>query len=95
MNEKKQVRKKKFVENVPLGGARYRMLGVVSVVLRHNRAPIESPEALLAAFGGPDTTCECGDVKLRAGDAGTVLTASDFPFASAEAVADTILSRAL
>lgn len=57
--------------------------------------PIGSPEALLTAFGGPDTTCQCGDVKLRAGDAGGVLKPSDFPFRSAEAVADTILSRAL
>ncbi|WP_459940929.1 MTH865 family protein [Deferrisoma palaeochoriense] len=57
--------------------------------------PIATPEALLAAFGGPDAPCRAGDVKLRAGDAGTVLTPADFPFASAEAVADTILSRAL
>lgn len=58
--------------------------------------PIASPEALLAAFPqGADTTCEAGDVKLRAGDAGGVLTAADFPFTSAEQVADTILSRAL
>ncbi|ACD97404.1 MTH865 family protein [Trichlorobacter lovleyi] len=57
--------------------------------------PIASPEALLNAFpNGADTTCECGDVKLRAGDAGSVLTASDFPFESAESVADTIVSRA-
>jgi hypothetical protein len=58
--------------------------------------PIASPEALLAAFpDGADTTCEAGDVKLRAGDAGGVLTAADFPFTSAEQIADTILSRAL
>ena len=57
--------------------------------------PLATPIALLDAFGGPDATCECGDVKLRAGDAGGVLKESDFPFVSAEAVADTILSRAL
>jgi len=58
--------------------------------------PIESPEKLLAAFPqGADTTCEAGDVRLRAGDAGGVLTAADFPFTNAEQVADTILSRAL
>lgn len=58
--------------------------------------PIASPEELLKAFpNGPETTCQCGDVKLRAGDAGGVLKASDFPFRSAGAVADTILSRAL
>ncbi|MFA4966191.1 MAG: MTH865 family protein [Thermoleophilia bacterium] len=58
--------------------------------------PIATPEALLAAFPqGADTTCEAGDVKLRAGDAGGVLTAADFPFTGAEQVADSILSRAL
>jgi hypothetical protein len=58
--------------------------------------PIESPEALLAAFPqGADTTCEAGDVKLRAGDAGGVLTAADFPFTSAQQVADAIVDRAL
>ena len=60
------------------------------------RFPIDSPEDLLGAFpNGPDTTCECGDVKLRAGDAGGVLKATDFPFQNAESVADTIISRAL
>lgn len=58
--------------------------------------PITGPEELLAAFpDGADTTCSAGDVTLRAGDAGGVLTAADFPFGSAEQVADTILSRAL
>lgn len=58
--------------------------------------PIASPEALLAAFpNGADTTCECGEMKLRAGDAGGVLKEADFPFENAEAVADTIISRAL
>ncbi|MBI5443435.1 MAG: MTH865 family protein [Deltaproteobacteria bacterium] len=58
--------------------------------------PIGSPQDLLAAFpNGAETTCQCGDVKLRAGDAGTVLTPADFPFRSAESVADTILARAL
>ena len=58
--------------------------------------PIASPEALLAAFPqGADTTCEAGDVKLRAGDAGGVLTAGDFPFTGAQAVADAIVDRAL
>lgn len=58
--------------------------------------PLSTPEELLAAFPeGADTTCEAGGVKLRAGDAGGVLTPADFPFQSAEQVADTILSRAL
>lgn len=58
--------------------------------------PIASPEALLAAFpNGADTTCEAGAVRLRAGDAGGVLTADDFPFTSAQQVADAIVDRAL
>lgn len=58
--------------------------------------PIRSPQELLASFPqGADTTCEAGDVKLRAGDAGGVLTEGDFPFTDAAQVADTILSRAL
>lgn len=64
--------------------------------LAGTKFPIGSPQDLLAAFpNGADTTCQCGDVNLRAGDAGAVLKASDFPFRSAEAVAETILSRAL
>lgn len=58
--------------------------------------PIVTPEALLSAFpNGADTICQSGDVKLRAGDAGGILTADDFPFESAEVVAETIVSRAL
>lgn len=58
--------------------------------------PIATPEALLSAFPhGADTVCKSGDVKLRAGDAGGILTADDFPFESAEIVAETIVSRAL
>jgi len=58
--------------------------------------PLESPEELLSAFPqGADTTCEAGDVKLRAGDAGGVLQPADFPFRSADAVADTIVDRAV
>lgn len=57
--------------------------------------PISTPEALLGAFpNGADTTCKAGDVEMTAGQAGQLLTADDFPFESAEQVADTILSRA-
>lgn len=57
--------------------------------------PIDSPEALLAAFpNGADTTCQAGDVSMTAGEAGKLLQPGDFPFQSAEQVADTILSRA-
>lgn len=58
--------------------------------------PIETPEELISAMpDGADTTCKSGDVELKAGDAGQVLTADDFPFKSAEEVADTIVNRVL
>ena len=57
--------------------------------------PIETPEALLAAFpDGAQTTCKAGDVEMTAGQAGELLTADDFPFESAEQVADVILEKA-
>jgi hypothetical protein len=57
--------------------------------------PIATPEALLGSFpDGAETTCKSGDVVLKAGDAGEVLTAEDFPFKSAKDVADVIVERA-
>ncbi|MBP2029644.1 hypothetical protein J2755_000564 [Methanohalophilus levihalophilus] len=57
--------------------------------------PIETPDALLAAFpAGADTTCKAGDVEVTAGEAGKLLTAEDFPFESAKQVADVIVKRA-
>ncbi|SJZ83894.1 MTH865 family protein [Selenihalanaerobacter shriftii] len=57
--------------------------------------PIETPEALLGAFPqGSDTTCKAGEVEMTAGEAGELLTGDDFPFISAENVADTILDKA-
>ncbi|HEY0196774.1 MAG TPA: MTH865 family protein [Methanobacterium sp.] len=57
--------------------------------------PIDTPEKLLASFpDGAETTCKAGDVELKAGDAGQVLTADDFPFKSAKEVADVIVERA-
>lgn len=57
--------------------------------------PINTPEELFAALpNGPDTTCKSGDVELKASDAGQVLSAVDFPFNSAEEVADTIVTKA-
>ncbi|WP_366921519.1 MTH865 family protein [Metallumcola ferriviriculae] len=57
--------------------------------------PINSPEELLQAFPqGTDTTCEAGDIKVTAGEAGKLLTTQDFPFTSAEHVAVTIVGRA-
>jgi hypothetical protein len=57
--------------------------------------PINTPEALLAAFpDGANTTCQAGDLKVTAGEAGKLLVAGDFPFKSTEDVAETIVSRA-
>lgn len=57
--------------------------------------PIATPEALLAAFpAGADTKCKAGDLEVTAGEAGKLLSAADFPFTSAEQVAETIVSRA-
>lgn len=57
--------------------------------------PIETPEALLAAFPeGAETTCKAEGVELKAGDAGQLLKPSDFPFKSAAKVADVIVERA-
>jgi hypothetical protein len=43
---------------------------------------------------GAATTCQVGDLKMTAGDAGKLLKATDFPFKSAKAVADIIVERA-
>ncbi|UTB32208.1 MAG: hypothetical protein NKF70_12010 [Methanobacterium sp. ERen5] len=57
--------------------------------------PLETPEELLGSFpDGAETTCKSGEVELKAGDAGKVLTGDDFPFNSAEEVADVIVGRA-
>lgn len=57
--------------------------------------PINTPVDLLAAFpAGADTTCKAGDVEVTAGEAGTLLKADDFPFESAEQVAEIIVERA-
>ena len=64
--------------------------------LAGSKFPIETPEALLGAFpDGAETTCESGGcIELKAGDAGKVLTADDFPFKSAKEVADVIVDMA-
>ncbi|SHE28590.1 CRP/FNR family transcriptional regulator, anaerobic regulatory protein [Desulfofundulus australicus DSM 11792] len=57
--------------------------------------PIHTPEELLAAFPqGAETTCQAGGLKMTAGEAGKLLKAGDFPFKSAEEVAETIVDRA-
>lgn len=63
--------------------------------LKNASFPINSPEELLAAFPqGADTTCQAGDLKIKAGEAGKLLKSDDFPFKSAEDVGETIVSRA-
>jgi len=63
--------------------------------LKNANFPINTPEELLNAFPmGADTTCQAGDVKITAGEAGKLLTKDDFPFKNAETVANTILNRA-
>ena len=57
--------------------------------------PIATPDALIAAMpNGADTTGKSGYVDVKASDAGKLLTSADFPFRSAEHVADTIANRA-
>ena len=57
--------------------------------------PIGTPGGLLAAFPlGAETKCRSGDVEVTAGQAAQLLKSDDFPFRSAEQVADTILDRA-
>lgn len=63
--------------------------------LKNAKFPINTPGDLLAAMPqGADTKCKAGGIELTAGDAGRVLKASDFPFKSAEQVADVIVERA-
>lgn len=69
--------------------------GQIIGALQGAKFPIATPEDLLAAFpNGADTTCEAGDVKVTAGQAGQLLIPTDFPFKSAEDVGETIVSRA-
>jgi len=63
--------------------------------LKDSQFPINTPEVLINAFpNGAETTCEAGDLKIKAGDAGKLLTVNDFPFETAENVGEIIVSRA-
>jgi len=63
--------------------------------LKNAKFPINTPGDLLAAMPqGAETKCKAGGIELTAGDAGKVLKASDFPFRSAQQVADVIVDRA-
>ena len=67
----------------------------ISGALAGAKFPIATPDDLIAAFpNGADTTCQVGDLKMTAGEAGKLLKASDFPFKSGKAVADVIVDRA-
>jgi len=67
----------------------------ISGALAGAKFPIKTPGDLIAAFpNGADTTCQVDDLKMTAGEAGTLLTAADFPFKSAKSVADVIVERA-
>jgi len=67
----------------------------ISGALKGAKFPVKTPKDLIAAFpSGADTTCQVGDLKMTAGEAGKLLKASDFPFRNAKAVADVIVDRA-
>lgn len=67
----------------------------IAGALKGAKFPIATPQDLIAAFpDGAETTCQAGGLKMTAGEAGKLLRASDFPFKSAKAVADTITGRA-
>lgn len=67
----------------------------ISGALAGAKFPIKTPGDLIAAFpNGAETTCQVGNLKMTAGEAGTLLTAADFPFKNAKSVADVIVKRA-
>ena len=69
--------------------------GQITGALKGAKFPIKTPRDLIEAFpAGAETTCQAGDLKVTAGEAGKLLKATDFPFKSAKAVADVIVDRA-
>ena len=69
--------------------------GQIAGALKDAKFPVRTPKDLIAAFpNGADTTCQAGDIRMSAGEAGNLLKASDFPFRNAKAVADVIVDRA-
>ncbi|WP_105617309.1 MTH865 family protein [Vallitalea okinawensis] len=63
--------------------------------LKDAEFPIETPDVLLGSFpNGADTTCKAGELIITAGQAGTLLNNSHFPFNSAEEVGETIVELA-
>ena len=67
----------------------------ITGALKGAKFPVKTPADLIAAFpNGAATTCQVGDLKMTAGDAGKLLLATDFPFKNTNAVADVIVDRA-
>ncbi len=67
----------------------------ISGALAGAKFPIDTPEKLLGSFpDGAQTTCKSGDVILTAEGAGKILKPDDFPFKSAQEVANVIVDRA-
>lgn len=75
--------------------AREQIHAQITGALKGAKFPVKTPKDLISAFpDGANTTCQVGDLKMTAGEAGKLLKASDFPFKSAKAVADIIVERA-
>jgi len=75
--------------------AREQIHAQITGALKGAKFPVRTPKDLIAAFpDGANTTCQVGDLKMTAGEAGKLLKAADFPFRSAKAVADIIVERA-
>ncbi len=67
----------------------------ISECLVRAKFPIKTAAEFIAAFpNGAATSCNVGNIKMTAGDAGKLLRDTDFPFRSANSVADVIVSRA-
>ncbi len=74
---------------------RKELQGEIVAALQGAKFPIETSEDLLKAFPqGPGTTCQAGGIKLTAAEASRILKKGDFPFKSADQVANTIIKRA-
>jgi len=55
----------------------------ISGALANASFPIDTPKVFRASFpAGAGTTCQVGNLKMTAGEAGKLLNATDFPFTS-------------
>ncbi|MDD1690491.1 MAG: MTH865 family protein [Methanoregula sp.] len=74
---------------------RNRVYTQISAALAGATFPVKNHADLLSAFpDGKVNTYHIGDLWMTAGEAGKLLKDTDFPFASAKAVADVIVERA-